>query len=42
MTVRRLKALLAAPGYVLWKLGVRVRAMARLSRPHSVDVPTAR
>ena len=40
--VRTWVALLAAPWYVLWKLGVQARAVTRLSRPQSVDVPTAR
>src|SRR4029453_5885105 len=41
-SARTWMSLLAAPWYVLWKLGVQVRAMTRLSRPQSVDVPTAR
>jgi len=41
-SVRTWMSLLAAPWYVLWKLGVQVRAMTRLTRPQSVDVPTAR
>jgi hypothetical protein len=40
--LRTWMALLAAPWYVAWKLGVQVRAVTRLSRPQSVDVPTAR
>jgi cellulose synthase/poly-beta-1,6-N-acetylglucosamine synthase-like glycosyltransferase len=41
-SVRTWLSLLAAPWYVVWKLGVQARAVTRLSRPQSVDVPTAR